>query len=155
MKNKRGPLVRPDCPKTNVLQKHSFLLALTCCVLEVTLPNIEENGQESVPAPLLSFQEFDDVLMPVLGSQVQGCFPIPISGLQIHAALGAKQLDGHQVARNAGQVKRRGAEVVRFLWVEAGVNQHLHQRRITLVRSPVQSAVTIHVCQMGLCSPTK
>lgn len=69
-------------------------------------PDVEEDGQEGVAPPLLALQELDDVLVAVLGRQVQRRLAVAVARLQVHGALGAEQLDGHDVAGDAGQVER-------------------------------------------------
>ena len=52
-----------------------------------TTPDVKEDGQECVPPPLLALKELDDVLVAVLGSQVQWGLPVPVPRLQLHRAL--------------------------------------------------------------------
>ena len=75
-------------------------------------PDVEEDGQEGVAPPLLALQELDDVLVAVLGRQVERRLAVAVARLQVHRALGAQQLHGHDVAGDTGQVERRRAKVV-------------------------------------------
>lgn len=75
-------------------------------------PDVEEDGQERVAPPLLRLQELDDVLVAVLGRQVERRLAVAVARLEVHRALGAEQLDGHDVARDAGKVEWRRPEVV-------------------------------------------
>ena len=50
-------------------------------------PDVKEDGQEGVPPPLLALEKLDDVLVAVLGSQVQWGLPVPVPRLQLHRAL--------------------------------------------------------------------
>ena len=111
-------------------------------------PDVQEHRKEGVAAPLLLLQVLDDVLVPVLGGQVQRRLPVPVPGLQLHGALGAEQLHRRQVARDAGQVQWRGPKVVRLLRIEAGVDEHLHESGEALVGGPVEGGVPVHVCEV-------
>jgi len=62
----------------------------------------------------------------------------------------AKKFDRHQVSGDACQVERRRPEIVRFLRVKSGIDEHLHQRRVALVGRPVQGRVAVHVGHVGL-----
>ena len=55
--------------------------------LKGTTPDVKEDRQECVPPPLLALEELDDVLVAVLGSQVQRGLPVPVPRLQLHRAL--------------------------------------------------------------------
>ena len=55
--------------------------------LKGTAPDVKEDRQECVPPPLLTLKELDDVLVPMLGSQVQRGLPVPVPRLQLHRAL--------------------------------------------------------------------
>ena len=75
-------------------------------------PYVEEDGQERVAPPLLRLQELDDVLVTVLGRQIERRLAVAVARLQVHRALGAEQLYGHDVARDAGKVEWRRTKVV-------------------------------------------
>ena len=112
-------------------------------------PDVQEHREEGVAASLLLLQVLDDVLVTVLGGQVQRRLPVPVPGLELHRALGAEQLDSGQIAGDAGQVERTRPEIVRLLGIEAGVDQHLHEPREALVGGPVEGGVSVHVSQVG------
>ena len=54
-------------------------------------PDIKEYREEGVPPSLLLLQVLDDVLVAVLGCQLQGSLPVSVSRLQLHRALNTKQ----------------------------------------------------------------
>ena len=83
-KKRRGPRVRPLCPKTKVLNRFNEKKVSQTIG---TTPDIKEDGQECIPPPLLAFKKLDDVLVAVLGSQVQRGLPVPVPRLQLHRAL--------------------------------------------------------------------
>ena len=93
-KKRRGPRVRPLCPKTKVLKR---IDEKEVSQTTGTTPDVKEDGQECVPPPLLAFKELDDVLVAVLGSQVQGGLPVPVPRLQLHSALKSFQVKPSQV----------------------------------------------------------
>ena len=88
--------------------------------------------------------------MAVLGSQVQGGLPVPVPGIQVHAALRAQELHRMKVAGDARQVQRGGPKVVGLLWVKARIDEHLHEWRVALVGGPVEGGVPVHVGELGL-----
>lgn len=51
------------------------------------LPNVQEDREEGAPPPLLLLQELDDLLVPVLGSQVQRGLAVAVARIQVDAAL--------------------------------------------------------------------
>ena len=65
--------------------------------LKGTTPDVKEDRQECVPPPLLALEELDDVLVAVLGSQVQRGLPVPVPRLQLHRALKSFQVKSSQV----------------------------------------------------------
>ena len=101
--------------------------------LKSSRPDVKEDRQECVPPPLLALKELDDILVAVLGSQVQRGLPVPVPRLQLHRALSnfqvksnnfqiksldseghlcTEQLDCSKIAGDASKVQRRGPEVV-------------------------------------------
>ena len=69
---------------------------MSLCLKGIT-PDVKEDGQECVPPPLLALEELDDVLVPMLGSQVQRGLPVPVPRLQLHRALKSFQVQSSQV----------------------------------------------------------
>ena len=63
--------------------------------------------------------------------------------------LRTEEFDSSDVAGDAGQVEGRGANVIRLLRIEAGVDQHLHQAGEPLIGGPVQGGVSVDVGEVG------
>ena len=74
--------------------------------LKGTTPDVKEDRQECVPPPLLALKELDDVLVAVLGSQVQRGLPVPVPRLQLHRALKSFQVKSSQIIFKSSQFRK-------------------------------------------------